>query len=238
MQTWRGHNVFTSGPVSPNIWVVIFPTGTGGMAGSIGPYLIDTLNGRGIFVAGVHWKGCDPGYGEEDYGARYFDIGAWILDMKAEYGLTANPCLYVQSRGGLQGLNFACEAPSMVPRVACLYPVTDPVVYPGRGAALNYAHSEHDVEWDAIMANGQPVIKRYTPNAKAAALNGKPVCIWHGDSDIVVPKTLTTDVFAPLCHAWVKTLSGFGHQAPSQATMDEIVEWLQWSSLPPGAVQQ
>lgn len=236
MGIWNGFEYFTSGVISPNIWVVIAPTGSGGLAQNIPQYLIDRLNGKGIFVAGVHWKGCD--FGEEDFGARYFSIGAWIQYMQATYGLTTNPVLYAQSRGGLQLLNFACEAPSLVTRVGCLYPAMTPESYPGRGGALSNAHNKSDAEFDAVMSNGSAVISRYTPNAKASGLINTPTCIWHGDSDTIVPKSLNTDIFAPLAHAYVKTLIGFGHETPSTALMDEMVEWLQWGTLPTGAVQQ
>lgn len=225
MNVWNGFPVFTSGPVSPNLWVVIAPTGSGGLAANIPQYLIDKLNGLGIFVAGVHWRGVDNG--EEDFGARYFNIGSWILDMKAEYGLTANPVLYAQSRGGLQALNFACEAASLVSRVACLYPVTDPFVYPGNVPAL-YSASGHDAAWWSVAANKNP----FTPNAKAGGVSGIPVCIWHGDSDTAVPKSATTDIFAPVAQAYVKTLAGFGHEAPSNALIDEMVGFMQWGTIP------
>lgn len=235
----RGNKLqtFVSGSVvNQNLWCVIFPTGSSGLLQNVDSYLINRLNTLGIFVAGAWYPGCDNG--EEDYGARYFSIGGWIQSIMSQYGLASPPILYCQSRGGLQGLSFACEAPSLVNRVACLYPCTNPDVYPQRGAALSNAHNKSDAEFDAIMGSSSKVISRYTPNAKAAGLNGKSVCIWHGDSDLVVPKTTTTDIFAPQCHAWVKTLTGFGHQAATQSLLDEIAHYIQWGVIPSGAVQQ
>lgn len=236
MNNWRGFPVFTSGPVSPDIWVVIFPTGSGGLATNIQQYMIDRLNSQGIMVSGVHWMGCDMG--EEDYGARYFQIGAWILDMMSEYGLRTMPVLYAQSRGGLQAFNFICEAPSMVTRYAALYPCTDPYVYPGICPELSVAHNKTQDEFDAIKNNQKKVIDRYVPNGKASGASGVSGCIWHGDSDMTVPKELTTDVFAPQAHSWVKTISGFGHQMPSVGLMDEILQFIQWGTVPEGATRQ
>lgn len=233
--------IFTSGQVvNPDLWVMLFPTGSQGLSHNLSQYLINELNSRGIFVAGAHFPGCDGG--EEDYGARYFDVGGVIQNLMGQHSLTTPPVLYCQSRGGLQGLSFAAEAPSLVNRVAALYPVTSPDVYPGRGAALNLAHSKTDEEFDAIIQGGfwsnKPVMTRYSPNLKGAGLDGKPVCIWHGDSDLTVPKESSTDVFAPLCSAYVKTLENFGHQAPSNALLDEITGFIQWGTIPAGAVQR
>lgn len=228
---------FTSGTVvNPDLWAMLFPTGSNGLTHNLQQHLITALNEKGIFVAGVHFPGCDAG--EEDYGARYFSIGVKVLELMASNNLTSPPVIYCQSRGALQALSFACEAPSLVQRVACLYPVTDPDVYPGRGAGLNYAHNKTNEEFDAVMSGGNPVIHRYRPNTKSAGLNGKTVCIWHGDSDLAVPKESTTDVFSPGCHAWVKTLTNFGHETPSNALLDEIVHFMQWGAVPCGAVQQ
>ena len=242
MNSWRGFNVFTNG-ITPNpttLWCIVAPVGSGGLLHNLQGYMIDKLTQQGIFVIGIHFAGCDGG--EDAYGAWYFNIGAWILDVKAEYGLTTNPVLYAQSRGGLELLNFAGEAPSLVTRIACLYPVTDPAVWPTLSSGINAAHNKSPDEFGAILQSGpyagHPVVTRYTPNAKAAALDGVPICIWHGDSDTTVPKTLTTDIFAPLCHAWVKTLTGYGHVTPLQSWQDEIVYYIQWSVPPSGAVQQ
>jgi hypothetical protein len=234
---WNGFNYFISGPVGNNYaWGVLFPTGTGGMNQNIDSGFISLLNGRSFITAGIHLTGCDQG--EEDYGSRYQYLGSWIQYMMTTYGLTTKPALYCQSRG-LQGLNFACDAPSLVARVACLYPSTDPKnSYPGYGGPLSNAHNKSNDEFDAVKPSGKSVVSQYTPNAKAAALIGIPTCIWHGDSDTTVIKSLTTDIFAPQCHAYVKTLPGFGHQAPSLATETEMADFLQFTAPPSGAVQQ
>ena len=242
MPTWNGWSYYISGPVGNNYaWVIMFPTGSGGMNQNIDGNFISKLNGRSVITVGLHMPGCDNG--EEDFGARYRNIGSFIQYVMATYGLTTKPTLYCQSRGGLQGLSFACDAPSLVQRICCLYTSTDPSTsYPGRGAPLSIAHNKSDQEFDAIIAGGAPVVSQYTPNAKAAALVGMPVCIWHGDSDMVVQKSLTTDIFAPQCHAWVKTLPGFGHAAPATYAAEDIetemADWIQFSSVPPGAVHQ
>lgn len=230
-------NIFTLGAVvNPALWVFVFPTGSGGLAQNVPNYILQSLHSKGIFVVGAHFPGCDGG--EEDFGAKYREILSTINYVKTQYGLTAPPVFYCQSRGALQGLSFAADNPGEVLRIACLYPATTPSAYPGRGQSYSIAHNKTDAELDAVESSGVTVISKYTPNSKAAALIGKTICIWHGDSDAVVPKTMTTDVFAPQAHSWVKAIPCFGHEPPSEATMDEIVHFIQWNVLPEGAVQQ
>lgn len=229
--------IFTAGSVvDPNRWVFVFPTGSGGLSHFIQPTTISAFTSAGLFVVGAHFPGADGG--EEDYGFRYREISLLVDQVQSTYGLTARPSLYCQSRGGLQGLNFACDNPTKVTRIACLYPVTNPVVYPGRGVPLILAHSKTDEEFDAVMASGKTILRAFTPNAKSTTLSSIPVCMWHGDIDSVVPKSLTTDVFARFCGAHVKTISNFGHETVPNNIRDEIVAFVNAGTVPSGAVKQ
>jgi hypothetical protein len=245
--TPTGFKYFISGlPTTfvPAVWIMMFPTGSSGLLTNISSTIISTLNNASVPTVGVHYTGCNPDQGsnanEEDYAARYFGIGVDVGFFQSQFGFTTPPVIYAQSRGGLQALSFACEAPSQVARYCGLYPCTDPAVYPGRGPILNSAHSKTDPEFDAVMTGGSPVISRYTPNSKAGGLVNVQGCIWHGDSDTTVPKILTTDIFAPQAHSYVKTLPGVGHQSPDTVSglVSEMCAYMQFGQLPYGAVRQ
>lgn len=187
--------------------LVVAPAGPKGLGQYMTEEKIDRFAAAGFYVIGAHWPGLDGG--EEDYGAHHREIAAWLRGLNL-----AKPLMYAHSRGGLQLLNFACDHPDSFSKIACLYPVTDPYVYPGRGPKLWSAHDAWLRRFD---------VGAFSPNARAAALRGRPIKIWHGDSDKLVPKHLTTDVFAPQCGAEVVTLRGVGHVP---LWVDEIPAWL------------
>ncbi|MDI4631661.1 alpha/beta hydrolase [Pelomonas sp. V22] len=178
------------------------------MAQWVGEEVIAGLVRAGFFVIGRHWPGLDGGI--EDYGARHGEIAAWLDSLR----LSVRPVFYVQSRGGLQLLNYACDEPESFRKIACLYPVTDPRVFPGAGQLLWNAHASTEAMFP-WLAN--------TPNLRAARLRGRPIRIWHGDADTLVPKSSTTDVFAPAAGAEVVTIPGLGH---TQVWIEAIGDWL------------
>jgi pimeloyl-ACP methyl ester carboxylesterase len=190
--TWRGFAYFTAGDPSASP-LLAAPVGPRGLSHWLDKKALAAF--AGFYVIGVHWPGLNNG--DEDYGARYANIVRWLDFMKVD-----KPMLYAQSRGGLQLLNFACDNPDRIDRIAALYPVTDPYVYPGNNSKLWSAHATTRESFDR---------GRFTPNLRAAALRGKRIKIWHGDSDKLVPKSATTDVFASASGAEVVTLAGVGH---------------------------
>lgn len=216
-QKWNGFHFFTRGDPS-GIPLVVAPVGPRGLGDWIGEKTISNFVSAGFYVLGVHWTGLNGR--AEDYGARSKLIDAWMRDMGLQ-----KPMLYAQSRGGLQLLNYACDHPDSFDRIAALYPVTDPLVYPGAISAL----------WNAYGTTEEQFPEQaFSPNLKASSLRGRPIKVWHGDSDKLVPKNLTTDVFAPQCGAEVITLPGVGH---IPLWLDDIASWLKhppspaWSAL-------
>lgn len=188
---WNGFSYFTAGNPAGRP-LLVAPVGPKGLAQWLGEPTIAYFVQRGFYVVGVHWSGLDGG--DEDFGARYTLISEWLAFMKIH-----RPLMYAQSRGGLQLLNFACDQPQAFDRIACLFPVTDQYIFPGNGKKLR---SAFDKSFDRA---------RFVPNLKAAKLRGARVKIWHGDSDALVPKDATTDIFAAGSGAEVVTMTGVGH---------------------------
>ena len=188
--------------------LVLAPAGPAGLAEWVGEDVIAGFVQAGFFVIGAHWPGLDGGV--EDFGAQNAKIPGWL----AAQSLGRKPMLYAQSRGGLQLLNFACDHPDSFMKIAALYPVTDPLVYPGEGEPLWRAWGTTEASFPVLAS---------TPNLRAASLRGRPIKIWHGDQDAVVPKQRTTDVFAAASGAEVVTLPGVGHVP---LWLPEIGAWL------------
>jgi pimeloyl-ACP methyl ester carboxylesterase len=209
---WNGFRYFARGNPKDTP-LVVAPVGPKGLEELLSERTIAGFVAAGFYVVGVHWPGMDGG--PEDYGARQRDIAGWLRSMKLE-----RPLLFAQSRGGLQLLNFACDHPDAFSKIAALYPVTDPFVYPGAGPELWKAYGVTEVTFP---------VHDFTPNARAEALRDREVKIWHGDSDKVVPKRLTSDVFAAKCGAELVTLPGVGHD---RIWLDDIPVWLKATHRP------
>jgi pimeloyl-ACP methyl ester carboxylesterase len=202
---WQGFRYFSRGNASAPP-LVVAPVGPKGLGHWLTNPTIDNFVDAGFHVVGVHWHGVN---GPEDYGARHPKIAAWLDHMRLK-----RPPMYAQSRGGLQLLNFACDHPSAFSKIAALYPVTDPFVFPGRKQQLWTAYGVDEARFPT---------QAFTPNARAATLKGRQIRIWHGDRDKLVPKHLTTDIFAAASGAEVVTLKGVGHVP---LWLDEIAAYL------------
>lgn len=204
--TPSGFRFFSQGnPKHPPL--VVAPVNFAGLAGQLRQAQIDSFVAAGFYVVGMHWPGMDGG--DQDYGARHKQIAGWLRLLGIE-----RPAMFAQSRGALQLLNFACDHPDSFSKIACLYPVTDPFVYPGKGDVLWKAYGTTEEGFSAY---------EHTPNARAHRLRGKAIKIWHGDRDETVPKRRTTDIFAARSGAQVVTLKGVGHD---RVWPDEIPAWL------------
>lgn len=203
---WNGFRYFTRGEPS-NPTLVVAPVGPTGLTHWLKEETVNGFVAAGFYVVGAHWPGRLRT--EEDYGSGFQNIAGWLEFMRLD-----RPLLYAHSRGGLQLLNFACDHPNSFRKIAALYPVTDPFVYPGRSLKL----------WAAYAAIESTFPRaQFTPNLRASSLRGRPIKIWHGDSDKLVPKPLTTDIFAAASGAEVVTLRGIGHQ---RLWLDEIPAYL------------
>jgi C1q domain len=208
----------------PN-WVLVAPTGSAGLIADLyGPFL-QAINSASYAVVGLHIPGADGG--EEDYGWNNAQLGPFISYIELTYGYN-EPACYAQSRGGLQILNFLEANPTgYCARVAALYPVTDPEVYPGVGSALYAAYGVS--AWTTALEN------QYSPNVNASALSGKvPIQIWHGNADTTAPEATNSSIFAPAAGASLLTLQNFGHE-PNYLNED-IVNYL--TGMNPSTKQQ
>jgi pimeloyl-ACP methyl ester carboxylesterase len=210
-QDWNGFRYFTAGnpKASP---LVVAPVGPGGLDDFLPQSTIEAFVSAGFYVVGAHWRGLDGG--DEDYGARHSLIGAWMQDLGIR-----RPAAFAQSRGALQLLNFACDHPTAFSCIAALFPVTDPLVFPGPTRKLWAAHG---------LSQPRP-LDGFTPNARAHRLRGRPIRIWHGDRDETVPKERTSDVFAAASGAQLVTVRGTGHRIVDYSP---IVDYLAHASTP------
>lgn len=203
---WNGFRYFTLGDPG-GVPLVVAPVGPKGIGQWLRDDWMQHFVDAGFYLLGCHWSGKDGG--AEDYGARYSLIGEWMQFMKLD-----RPMAFAQSRGGLQLLNFACDHPQAFRKIAALYPVTDPFVFPGKGEKL----------WEAYdTTEAQFPHHAFTPNERATRLRGQAIKIWHGDKDELVPKRLTSDIFAAASGAQLITLPGVGHQ---RVLLDDIPAFL------------
>lgn len=189
-------------------------------------WLFSNLLARGIWIAGV-----DVG---ESYGAP---AGRAIYSefykvVTAQYHLSSQPCLLVQSRGGLMGTDWAEENPGDVRCIAGIYPVFNLASWPPAGSPL-FAQ--------AAAAYGYASQKKFTkhlvklsPLAHAAPLaNAKiPVFILHGDSDRTVPIQQNSQPFVKKYvqlggDAELQIVPGKGHQEVNEfSRSDRLLQFL------------
>jgi pimeloyl-ACP methyl ester carboxylesterase len=130
---------------------------------------------KGIAMAGV-----DVGESFGSPAGRKVFSALWET-LTSRYGMSKQPCLLPQSRGGLMLYNWAAENPSRVGCIAGIYTVCDLRSYPGIDRACG-AYGLSAAELETRLAEHNP-IERLAPLAKA----GVPIFHIHGDADSVVP---------------------------------------------------
>lgn len=208
--TWNGFTYFMNTPAAGctgNQWTLIMPTGpvsNGGLGYAAPLPLIAGLSQQPFCqtVVGMWIPGADGGL--DDYGYNAAQLGPFAAFITSNYSLAAKPNCYAQSRGGLQ--NFNAPA-SMCARIAAVFPVTDPAVFPSLQASLYSAYGVTAAGFSAIQSS-------VTPNLNAANFVGVPIQIWHGDNDSTVPENLTSSIFCPAVGASCSllTIRTLGHQ--------------------------
>jgi pimeloyl-ACP methyl ester carboxylesterase len=129
---------------------------------------------------GIGMAGVDVGESFGSPAGRKIFSALWET-LTSRYGMSKQPVLLPQSRGGLMLYNWAAENPTRVRGVAGIYTVCDLRSYPGLAKACG-AYGLTAAELEARLAEHNP-IERLAPLAKA----GVPILHVHGDADGVVP---------------------------------------------------
>lgn len=133
-----------------------------------------------FLAAGLAVAGIDAG---EAYGSPQGQalMSALYEELTLKRGFAAKPCLFGRSRGGLWVSSWAIAHPDRVAGIAGIYPVFDLRSYPGlEKAAPAYGLTPQALEDNLAELNP---IARIDILAKARI----PICIIHGDQDVVVP---------------------------------------------------
>ena len=138
-------------------------------------WIYSRVLGAGMAVAGVD---VGESWGSEA-GRRIYT--AFHAIVTRQLNLQSRACLYVQSRGGLMGYNWAVEHPELIERIGGIYPVCN-VTQECRVERIAEAYGLTVQELLAAPDRHNPV-DRLGPLAEA----GAPVLHIHGDSDEVVP---------------------------------------------------
>lgn len=160
-------------PGAPRPWILYGPT--------LAPYpdeaekwMHERFTEAGVAVAGI-----DTG---ESYGSPIAVAATEKLHAEmVKRGYAAKPALLGRSRGGLWASAWAIAHPDLTAGLGGIYPVYDWRTYPGaESAAGAYGLTPAD-----LLAK----VKELCPVERidVAAQAGIPVCIIHGDIDVVVP---------------------------------------------------
>lgn len=128
-----------------------------------------------------------------------------------QFQLAGKACLYVQSRGGLMGLNWAVEHPELVQCIGGIYPLCN-VTQARLVARIAEACGLTEEELLSQLDRHNPV-DRLAPLAAAKA----PILFLHGDSDDVVPNDVNSEALVSRYRqlgapAEVIVIPGKGHE--------------------------
>ena len=160
-------------PGAPRPWILYGPT--------LAPYpdeaekwMHERFTEAGVAVAGI-----DTG---ESYGSPIAVAATEKLHAEmVKRGYAAKPALLGRSRGGLWASAWAIAHPDLTAGLGGIYPVYDWRTYPGAESAAG-AYGLTPAE---LLANVEALCP--VERIDVAAQAGIPVCIIHGDIDVVVP---------------------------------------------------
>jgi pimeloyl-ACP methyl ester carboxylesterase len=158
----------------PIPWVWYAPT-LPGLPGAEEKWMFERFTAAGIAIAGID---VGESYGSPD-GRVLFS--AFHADLTKNRHFASKAVLLGRSRGGLMTMAWAVENPDKVAGFAGIYPVCNPVSYPGLEKACSAYHLTRD-ELAAHLAEHNP-LDRLAALAKARV----PLFAIHGDVDTVVP---------------------------------------------------
>ena len=160
-------------PKGPKPWILYGPT-LPAYPDEAEKWMHERFTAAGVAVAGI-----DTG---ESYGSPAAVKATEKLHAEmVKRGYAAKPALLGRSRGGLWASAWAIAHPDFTAGLGGIYPVYDWRTYPGaESAAGAYGLTPAD-----LLANVEELCP--VERIDVAAQAGIPVCIIHGDIDVVVP---------------------------------------------------
>ncbi|MBK8094187.1 MAG: prolyl oligopeptidase family serine peptidase [Verrucomicrobiaceae bacterium] len=209
-------------PAEGKPWVWYAPTLNGGVS----------LAGRAMYFdafmkAGISLAGYDLGEvrGSPASSAKF----TLFYEEMVKRGYSTKPILLGQSRGGMMTLAWAFRNADKVKAWVGIYPVCNLASWPLK-------NSKKDTLADYAMPEAELVarLKEFNPidNLAALAANKVPMFAVHGDSDVVVPYDLNTQILKERYEAaggsfLVKVVPGEGHKVgPSFFECRELVDFV------------
>jgi pimeloyl-ACP methyl ester carboxylesterase len=140
-------------------------------------WMFTNLLASGYWIAGVD---VGESYGNREGRKTYTAFYEYVV---ATFGLSSEPCLLAQSRGGLMLYDWAEEHVSRIKCIGGIYPVTNLESWPGlSNPKLQAAYRMSEAELKAHLAEHNP-IDRLAPLIHARI----PILNIHGDKDQSVP---------------------------------------------------
>ena len=203
-------------------WVWYAPTLNGGVSLAGRPMYFDAFMKAGISLAGF-----DLGEvrGSPASSAKF----TLFYDAMVKRGFSAKPILLGQSRGGMMTLAWAFRNPDKVKAWVGIYPVCNLASWPLK-------NSKKDTFADYALPEAELVarLKEFNPidNLAGLAANKVPMFAVHGDSDVVVPYDLNTQILKERYEAaggsfTVQIVPGEGHKVgPSFFECRELVDFV------------
>jgi len=209
-------------PAEGKPWVWYAPTLNGGVSLAGRPMYFEAFMKTGISLAGF-----DLGEvrGSPASSAKF----TLFYDAMVKRGFSAKPILLGQSRGGMMTLAWAFRNPNKVNAWVGIYPVCNLASWPLK-------NSKKDTLADFAMPEADLVarLKEFNPvdNLTGLAANKVPMFAVHGDSDVVVPYDLNTQLLKERYQAaggsfTVKIVPGEGHKVgPAFFECRELVDFV------------
>jgi dipeptidyl aminopeptidase/acylaminoacyl peptidase len=174
-----GHTAFVFQPKAPAAtevplpWILYAPTLPAY------PDAAEAWMHKQFVAAGVAVAGVDTG---ESYGSpEAVKVTERLHDEMVRRGYSKRPAVLGRSRGGLWASAWAIAHPDLTAGIGGIYPVYDWRTYPGSAKAA----SAYSVTPEVLEARAASLCPIERIGEVAAA--GVPVCIIHGDEDVVVP---------------------------------------------------
>jgi predicted esterase len=209
-------------PAQGKPWVWYAPTLNGGVSLAGRPMYFEAFMKAGIGIAGF-----DLGEvrGSPASTAKF----TLFYEAMVKRGFSSKPILLGQSRGGMMTLAWAFRNPDKVRAWVGIYPVCNLASWPLKNSKpqtlADFAMSEAD-----LLAK----LKEFNPidNLAGLAANKVPMFAVHGDSDVVVPYDLNTQLLKERYEAAggsfrVKVIPGEGHKVgPSFFECQELVDFV------------
>jgi pimeloyl-ACP methyl ester carboxylesterase len=209
-------------PADGKPWVWYAPTLNGGVSLAGRPMYFEAFMKAGIGIAGF-----DLGEvrGSPASTAKF----TLFYEAMVKRGFSPKPILLGQSRGGMMTLAWAFRNPDKVRAWVGIYPVCNLASWPLKNSKpetlADFAMSEAD-----LLAK----LKEFNPidNLAGLAANKVPMFAVHGDSDVVVPYDLNTQLLKERYEAAggsfrVKVIPGEGHKVgPSFFECQELVDFV------------